>query len=110
MEIKKKYVYLSGPMTGLPDYNRQAFNEAEKRLKDMGAYAVFNPASKNIAPRVTHFTHEAYMCRDLHILTQHEYGTPMFGVIAMLPGWSTSKGASLEHQIAMAIGLEVMYL
>lgn len=97
-------------MTGLPDYNRRAFDEAEKKLVDMGAYAVFNPASKKATPRVTHFTHEAYMCRDLHVLTQHEYGAPKFGVIAMLPGWSESKGATLEHQIAISIGLEVMYL
>lgn len=110
MELKKKYVYLSGPMTGFHDYNRQAFNEAEKKLMDMGAYAVFNPASKKVTPRVTHFTHEAYMCRDLHILTQHEYGAPKFGVIAMLPGWEESDGARIEREVAIACGIEVVTL
>ena len=36
-------VYISGPMTGLPDCNRAAFDAAAKRLAEQGFFAV-NPA------------------------------------------------------------------
>ena len=111
IEFKKNaFVYLSGPITGLPYDNRDAFAEYEQKLRDMGAYAVFNPASSKATPKVTHFTHKGYMVRDLNILTNHDHGEPIIDVIAMMPGWEDSEGAKLEWAVAKACGIEVMYL
>ena len=48
-------VYLSGPMTGLPDYNRAAFNLRAEAFRAAG-YSVKNPADIS----VTHGTDKAY--------------------------------------------------
>jgi hypothetical protein len=46
-----KWIYLSGPMTGLPDYNHPAFRAEAKRLRALG-YTVVNPAEINPDPGV----------------------------------------------------------
>lgn len=38
----KKRLYLCGPITGMPNYNRDAFNDAESALRSAG-FDVFNP-------------------------------------------------------------------
>ena len=40
---KDQVVYISGPMTGLPDYNRAAFDLRAKLIREAG-YQVNNPA------------------------------------------------------------------
>ncbi|MBR2504796.1 MAG: DUF4406 domain-containing protein [Elusimicrobiaceae bacterium] len=40
---KDQVIYLSGPMTGLPDYNRPAFDLRAKLIREAG-YTVNNPA------------------------------------------------------------------
>lgn len=40
---KDQVIYLSGPMTGLPDYNRPEFDARAKLMRDAG-YTVNNPA------------------------------------------------------------------
>ena len=50
MDLKDKGVYISGKMTGLPDFNRQAFLDAEKYIRKQGARYVYNPAIH--APKV----------------------------------------------------------
>ena len=39
-------VFLSGPMSGIDDYNRPAFNEAAAQIRALGL-TVFNPAEIN---------------------------------------------------------------
>ena len=36
-------VFISGPMKGYPNFNKEAFDQAEKELVQQG-YTVFNPA------------------------------------------------------------------
>lgn len=38
-----QHIYLSGPMTGVPEYNYPAFNAEAARLRALG-YTVENPA------------------------------------------------------------------
>ena len=38
-----KHIYLSGPMTGYPDFNRASFHAAAAKLRDEGHW-VYNPA------------------------------------------------------------------
>ena len=46
-------VFISGPMKGLPNWNVDAFNEMEAKLKEAG-YDVFNPAWLQFTPGWEH--------------------------------------------------------
>ena len=107
MELSDERVYISGPMTGLENYNREAFFDAERKLYLLGAADVYNPARL-----VDEFmlSREGYMLMDLGELTSMERWEPYYGYIAMLKGWEKSPGSRLERDIAHVIGMEVIYL
>lgn len=90
-------VYISGPMTGMPDFNYPAFYEAEERLFQAG-YEPVNPA-RHFGGR-TDLPREVYMRADIKALMSCEG-------VWMLTGWRTSKGADLEYKIARELGLVV---
>lgn len=91
-----KKVYIAGPMTGLPEFNKPAFHAKADELLEEG-FTVLNPA---ILP--DGLEHHEYM----------QICLPMVQVsdaIYMLSGWESSKGALMEHDLAMDIGLSVTY-
>ena len=88
-------VYISGPMTGYPDFNYPAFNAAETWLTDRG-HDVLNPARH---PKQD--TWAGYLRLDLaDVLTADG--------IALLPGWEASRGAQLEVHVAHSLGIRVL--
>lgn len=89
-------VYISGPMTNMPDLNFPAFNEAARRLRSLG-FEVVNPAELNPDPATPW---AQCMRTDIKALCDCD-------VIALLPGWEKSKGAHLELQIAHRLELEI---
>ncbi|MEM5371338.1 DUF4406 domain-containing protein [Paraburkholderia azotifigens] len=89
-------IYISGPMTGLPDSNKPAFNAEAARLREMG-FEVVNPAEVDLGPKATWFQ---YMRADLKLMLDCD-------AIALLPGWMKSRGAAIEHWIARALGFQV---
>lgn len=89
-------IYLSGPMTGYPEFNFPAFRTEATRLRRDG-YRVINPAEH--AGPVT-LTWADYLRKDIELLMRCDR-------IHLLPGWANSKGARLEHHIAVELGLEV---
>lgn len=89
-------IYLSGPMTGLPDLNFPAFHAAAAQLRARG-YLVANPAEIN--PDTT-LPWETCMRLDIQALCNCDG-------IAMMPGWMNSKGAHLELSVAHRLGLKV---
>jgi hypothetical protein len=89
-----KLLYVSGPMTGKPLLNFQAFNAAAEALRRAG-YAVVNPVDLNPDPAAEWL---ACMRNDIKALV-HCDG------IALLPGWTESRGARIEAQIAEALGM-----
>ena len=93
-------VYISGGITGLPDGNRQAFAQAENDLSKKGDDAI-NPhvLCANI-PEGSPW--ESYMKECLVALY-------LCDAIYMLKGWKQSKGANIEHEKAIQMGLKVMY-
>ena len=93
-------IYVSGPMTGLPDLNFPAFFEAESRWRKLG-WEVFNPA-RNFGGDITRPRH-VYMREDIGLVLKAD-------AITMLPGWENSDGAKLEHAVVLAIGLPVLEL
>lgn len=92
-----KRVYLAGPMSGMPDLNYPAFNAKAAELRARG-WHVENPA-ENPAPPCG--TWQGYMRMGVWQLMTCE-------AIYLLPGWASSKGASMEFSIAQQLGLEVI--
>ena len=90
-------VYLSGPMTGLPDFNRPAFHAAAAELRAQG-HVVINPAEVDLGPDATWVD---YM--RIHLAEIARRVTQVF----VLPGWGSSRGAQLEVHVARSLGLPV---
>ncbi|MDE2104620.1 MAG: DUF4406 domain-containing protein [Patescibacteria group bacterium] len=96
---KKKTIYLSGPMTGLPGFNYDFFNETASKLRGIG-HEVVNPAELN-KPGAHDYNH--YLRTDIAALMKCD-------TIALLPGWEKSNGAHLEVHIAHRVGIEIRHL
>lgn len=98
--------YISGPMTGIEDFNRPTFIEACRLLRDAGC-KVWSPHectpldSVDLATDVEAW--RAYMRADLTGLLRCEN-------IVMLPGWPTSRGAACEMDLALRLGLNIYTL
>lgn len=103
--------YIAGPMTGYADLNFPAFHAKAKEQRALG-YEVINPAEINggadelVACKEMSFSEldahwRACMRNDIAGLLTCER-------IVMLDGWTKSRGATLEHHIAKALGFEVL--
>jgi hypothetical protein len=90
-------IFISGPMTGIPDYNYPAFIRAKETLLKKWAEVL----SPHEAPKSS--TWEGYMRHDIKMLCECD-------AIAMLPGWKKSRGALLEKFIADQLGLSVVFM
>jgi hypothetical protein len=103
MDLQGKHVFLSGPMTGLPDHNRAAFADAERWCVTHGAEVAFNPTTAwGHADRGRAW----YMLRDIHRLTEPgEADGPLFDLVVQLDGWERSNGAYCECRCAEACGI-----
>lgn len=92
-----KRIYLSGPMTGLPDLNFPAFHAEAARLRALG-YQVANPAEINPTPDESW---QSCLRKDLAALLACD-------ALALLPGWEKSLGANLELHVAHRVGIEIL--
>ena len=112
-------IYISGPMSGLPENNYPAFHAAARKLRAEG-HAVVNPAE--IHPhgllrrlrggqihrvlRILRLVREEprsptwceYMRADVRAMLDCE-------AIATLPGWDQSRGARCEVYLADRLGM-----
>lgn len=93
-------IYLSGPMTGYPDFNRPMFNSAAAKLRAEG-HEVYNPAEYKFDGEFP--VREAFAEYCQFICTKAD-------TIAMLPGWEFSKGATMEYRLAKICGLKISLL
>lgn len=96
-----KTIYLSGPMTGLQDFNYPAFHRVARELRAGGHY-VYNPAEfpfdgpMDVYPiRDAMAAHCAFLCQ-------------CADTIVLLSGWKASKGAGIELSLAHYLGLHVV--
>lgn len=90
-------IYISGPMTGMPDLNYPAFNAEAARLRALG-YTVVNPAEINPDGKTP--WHQC-LRSDLKALCDCD-------TLALLPGWEKSQGAHLELHVAHRLGLDIL--
>lgn len=92
-----KRVYLSGPMTSMPNLNFPAFHAEAHRLRNLG-YQVINPAELNPDPSAG--WHDC-MRKDLQALLDCD-------ALVLLDGWQKSAGAHLEMHVAHRVGMEIL--
>lgn len=90
-------IYLSGRMSGLPDFNYPAFNREAARLRSLG-FEVLNPAEN---PEPPCGTWQGYMRMAVAQLVQCE-------AVALLPGWQNSRGACIEYWLAWTLGMDIV--
>lgn len=91
-----KRIYIAGPMTGYPDLNFPAFHAEALWLRSMG-HEVVNPAEINPDPGADWVD---CMRADIAQLVTCD-------ALQLLSGWEKSRGATLEHHIAAALGMEI---
>lgn len=93
----KKRIYISGPMTGIPDNNFPAFFAMEERIRAAGDLPV-NPARFPVQP-----TYDDTIRLDLEVIAMAADGA------VFLRGWEHSKGANIEMDLIRSIGIPVMF-
>lgn len=91
-----KRIYIAGPMSGLPDFNYPAFHAAAAALRSHGHH-VENPAENPMPPCGSW---QGYMRMSLRQIADCD-------CLCMLPGWRSSRGARIEHGLALDLDLEV---
>ena len=89
-------VYLAGPMTGLPEWNRPAFHAAAQAWR-VRHHVVLNPA-ENFGgdERIPYADYIRASIRQVLAVQ----------AIALLPGWQESRGARVEVHLALTLGLK----
>lgn len=92
-----KRIYIAGPMTGLPEFNVPAFRAAAVLLRLRGLEVV-NPAELGGG---TDKPWEFYMRQSLKAMLDCDS-------ICLLPGWASSRGATIECRLAQALGFEFL--
>lgn len=90
-------LYLSGPMTGLPQFNYPEFRKYAKKLRDLG-FDVFDPSE--CFDGATDLPKSIYMRKDIEAVLQSDK-------VLVLRGWEKSSGARLEVEIANECGIPV---
>lgn len=89
---KKPRIYLSGPITGIPNYKKD-FELVRLDLEGMGYKNIVNPAELDEV--ITNGSYEEYMKICLALLD-------MCDMVVLLPGWEKSAGANREYGYAIA--------
>lgn len=92
--------YIAGPMTGKPSWNFPAFFAEAAVLRAEG-FEVINPAELDDGDPETLIWSDC-LKRDIPELVRCQ-------AIVLLPGWSESRGAQLEHHVACELGLQIVY-
>jgi hypothetical protein len=90
-------IYLSGPMTGYPDFNYPAFRKAASIFR-MNGLEVFDPSECFDGDQT--LSKETYMREDITAVLKAT-------LVVTLDGWEQSSGARLEVEVAKAIGVPV---
>ena len=89
-------IYIAGPMTGLPNFNRDSFHKASDYFTSKG-YSVLNPATLPDG-----LTSSEYMdiCVAMVRCADQVY---------FLEGWQKSAGAQAEYHLAVKLEKQIRY-
>lgn len=127
-------IYVSGPMTGIPDHNRPGFDETAKRLREQGHF-VINPVDISVPfgdetelsvsfreyyRLLSNYGEDAFNNSRMRLMTKYRTRVALAvmdsdlaavrscDAIYLLRGWETSRGAKRELAEAIAHGLTIM--
>jgi hypothetical protein len=102
--------YLTGPMSGIPQFNFPLFMSAAKELRERG-YTIISPtelddpedralslASSDGAPTALRHSWGELLSRDVKIVADEVTG------LILLPQWQRSRGAKLECFVGLLCG------
>lgn len=92
-------VYISGPITGQPNLNREAFSAAEAALRMQGFDPV-DPHNNGLDPDSPWKQH---MRADIKLLMDCD-------ALVWLEGWQHSRGARLEIKLAYSLEIPALAL
>lgn len=114
--MRRRKIYIAGPMRGIPQYNFPEFDAAAEKLFNQGWDPV-NPAE--LDRKLGYYPEEMLEDSDWNSLPE---GFPLKEIVAkdiealiecdaiyMLAGWEKSKGAKAEIAVAILLGLEVLF-
>lgn len=90
-------IYMSGPMTGYPEFNYPVFRAATAVVRAKG-HSVYCPSE---------FPYEGAFPARRAFAAYAKYICEEADAIVLLPGWRESKGATTEHGLAVNCGLRV---
>ena len=93
---RKPKIYLSGPMTNIPDLNYPAFDERDDYFWELG-YKVFNPANNYKAGASWAW----YVGVDLLMVLRCDK-------VAVLENWWESRGACIEVLVAVILNKTII--
>ena len=113
-------IYLSGPMRGIPYFNfprfmaeatrlradgHEVFCPAEEDLKKYGPRVCASPTGNlaDIDPTIKFSLRDAFLRDCTYICLDAD-------TMVMLPGWASSKGATAEYSLAVALGHKIIEL
>lgn len=100
-------VYIAGPMTGYPLYNFEQFFAWAAAIRSTGDTPL-NPAEHDVSKMFNGWVYneadyDEIIEYDLNLIRKE--ADRMF----MLRGWNFSKGAQVEHSLAVELGLDIQY-
>ena len=99
--FRGKQCFISGPVTGVENRNKPAFDAVKKWLLYEGAEVAYNP-TEDISPDISW---EEAMRTCIRVLAEYP-----FSVLVCLPGSLESSGSNLEQSIAEALDMKIVYL
>lgn len=94
-------VYLSGPMTGFPNHNYDAFHRVAGYLRDNGFF-VMSPA-ETAGGQYHEDLRPWLLAHDISVITSVD-------MVFVMPGWERSAGCLLELHVAQETGKPVFQL
>jgi hypothetical protein len=121
-EYRRKYRrgYVAGPMRDLPDFNFPAFHAAAEKLRAEG-HTIFNPAERDEVKfgKLKNRTGDEMLMAKKVGMTTMKLRRDVFAAdcawickhadaIYLLPGWESSKGATAERALGIALGLKIV--
>lgn len=89
-------IYVSGPMTGIPQLNYPLFNKVSAELRQAG-FVVENPAENPDPPEKSW---AGFMRMSLVQISRAT-------ILVRLPGWEASRGAVVENYLAEVLSLSI---
>lgn len=104
--MRRKTVYICGPMTGLKCFNFKEFFYWQGVL-ELEGYRVLNPAEHDLEKmfdgwRYSEDQYEEVLQYDLNLIEQEA------DCLFVLKGWKSSSGAGREIKLATDLGLPIL--